>query len=297
MGQFHITTLRRRLAARVYRACPMDGTRAGLAVAVAALAVSATVVALGGAGATAAPATPAPRPAPRWNLVGLGDSIPAADNCAGCDSFVDLYGRHVGTDTGADVTVTNLGVGGWTSQDLLDSLSADGPAADAVRDADIVTVTIGANDFNAGLGDYLGGECGGTDGLACFDPQLARLRDNLAAILERIRSVRAGRPTAVRVTGYWNVFVDGDTAMQLYGTAFLRDSAALTRRADAVIASVAQQQGVDYVDLLVAFKGPAGGGDPTPLLSSDGDHPSQAGHARIADVLADDGYAPLELSV
>jgi lysophospholipase L1-like esterase len=226
-----------------------------------------------------------------WNMVGLGDSIPAASDCPGCAPFDDLYAERIVSSTGVPVQVTNLGVGGATSADLLNSLTGDDDTETAVRDADIITVTIGANDFAAALDDYEDGRCAGTE---CFTDQLPGLRSNLTAILATIHDLRAGRPTAVRVTGYWSVFVDGQVADDLYGPDFRADTAAVTLAANDTIREVALDAGDDYVDLYTPFKG-AGDSDPTPLLTDDGDHPNQKGHELIADSLAALGTAPLAL--
>ena len=143
-----------------------------------------------------------PTPATTWRLVGLGDSITSGDGCPSCAPFVDLYARRITTDTSVPVTVTNLGVGGSTSAELLASLADGQPAADEVRAADIITVTIGANDFFPMLDTARRHECGGTDDLTCFAPTLTALRTNLTSILERVAQLRGDRPTAVRVTGY-----------------------------------------------------------------------------------------------
>lgn len=219
-------------------------------------------------------------------LVGLGDSIPAGYQCPGCTAFPDLFGQRLEVDRRSAVAVTNLGVGGWTSADLLGSLSTGRPAAEAVHTSDVVTITIGANDFNSELDTYLGGGCGdGDDALACFEPVLPRLADTLDTILRRVGQLRAGLASRVLVTGYWNVFSDGQVAAAQYGDRFVRDSTALTLRADAAIRAAAQRAGAVYVDLFAAFKGATGQTDPTGLLADDGDHPNQAGHRQIADAL------------
>ena len=66
----------------------------------------------------------------------------------------------------------------------------------------------------------------------CFAPGLATLRSYLTAILARIRELRVDRPTVVRVTGYWDVCIDGDVAAQTYGSGFQANSTALTLRAN-----------------------------------------------------------------
>ncbi|MBC2641445.1 MULTISPECIES: SGNH/GDSL hydrolase family protein [unclassified Rhodococcus (in: high G+C Gram-positive bacteria)] len=245
------------------------------------------------AGCSTTSTSPAAQPQPEQQspptvatLVGLGDSIPAGDGCPGCTPFVELFGDELSGGDALPVQVANLGVGGWTSTDLLDSLESGAYDADAVRDADVVTVTIGANDFYAELDDYLDGDCGGDDGLGCFAPVLPQLQTTLTSVLDRITELRDGQPTAVLVTGYWDVFPDGDVARGLFGPQFLRDSSALTLRANDVISEVAGAEGATYVDLFGVFKGAWGDGDPTGLLADDGDHPNQSGHQRIADALS-----------
>lgn len=235
------------------------------------------------------PATGAP-----ISLVGLGDSIPAGDECPGCTPFVQLYGQQLAQARSAPVNVNNLGVGGWTSSDLLEALQPGGDDAVAVAGADVVTVTIGANDFADQLASYLAGDCGSVDGLGCFQPYLPQLRTTLTQVLERIAELRAGQPTQVLVTGYWNVFPDGSVAKDEYGPGFLTASAALTAEANAVIKSVATARGAGYADLVTAFKGADARNDPTGLLADDGEHPDQQGHQVIADVLAQ--IAPSTLS-
>lgn len=234
-----------------------------------------------------------PTPPPRWTVVGLGDSVPRAAGCA-CTSFVTLYGERIAHDTGAHVTVHNLGVNGQTSGGLRAALAGTGPEAATVRGASAVTLTIGANDFNYALSVLQHGRCGGTDGLDCFGTTVATVRRNVRAIIERIKTLRGGRPIAIRVTGYWNVFQDGAVATGVGGPAFLRGSDLLTRQANAAIKKDALAEHVAYVDIYTPFKGKDGDIDDTALLAPDGDHPSQAGHRVIANALAGVGYSPLD---
>jgi lysophospholipase L1-like esterase len=226
-----------------------------------------------------------------WHLVGLGDSITSGEDCPGCVRFLDLYARHITHDTATAVHVTNLGLPGMTSADLVTALS--NPATAQVASADIVTVTIGANDFASMLDTALRGQCGGPDGLGCFAGALAQLPLTLSAILARIQQLRTGKPTAIRMLGYWNVFLDGAVANTTYGAAFQAISSTLTRRVNAIIARVARANQAIYVDLYEPFKGAHGDGDDTDLLATDGDHPNQAGHQAIAESLNRAGYAPL----
>jgi lysophospholipase L1-like esterase len=251
-----------------------------------------------GAAARSAPVAPAPVPVQPVRIVGLGDSIPEAYGCA-CTGFLDLYADALGDarppgSEPAPVTVTNFATGGWTTADLLASLPPDDAAAEADPDgvsrsigqADIVTVMIGANDYDALVDTFADGRCGGPDGLACFDSATEDVTRDLTAILQRIRHLRDGRPTTLQVLGYWDVFPDGEFARQAYGPQFVRDSTKVTQLANTTIADVARAEQACFVDLYAPFKGPDGDLDDTSLLIDDGEHPNQAGHQRIADVLA-----------
>jgi lysophospholipase L1-like esterase len=224
-------------------------------------------------------------------VVGLGDSVPAAAACA-CTSFVELFGDDVARHTGRPNHTDNFARNGLDTAGLLEQLN-EPAVANAVAYADLVTVTIGANDFATAQDDYFAGTCGGSDGLDCFRATLPSLRSNLTAALDRITALAAGHPVGVRVTNYWNVFEDGEVAQQQHGDAFIHDSNQLTREANAVICDAADRAGDVCIDVDTAFEDASPGGDPTSLLARDGDHPNQAGQELIAATVAAAGYAPL----
>ena len=224
-------------------------------------------------------------------VVGLGDSVPAAAGCA-CTSFVELFGHDVEQHTGRPDHTDNFARNGLDTAGLLAQLK-DPPVAEGVAHADLVTVTIGANDFATAQSDYFAGTCGGSDGLDCFRTTLPRLQANLTAVLDRIRALAAGHPVGVRVTNYWNVFEDGEVGQERHGDAFVHDSNQLTREANVVICDAAERAGDVCIDLDTAFTRASPDGDPTSLLAPDGDHPNQAGQELIAATVAAAGYAPL----
>lgn len=233
--------------------------------------------------AAAAPPAAAATPAGPLRVVSLGDSVPAGTACD-CVPYASLYGRVLAERGHRTVTVTNDAVAGLTSAGLLASLSEPSTAAD-VAAADVVTVTIGANDFAQRACTWTG-----TPG-SCYADTLASLRANLTRTLTRIAQLRGHRPTTVVLTGYWDVWKDGAVARRL-GSAYVRVADTLTRLANAVISDVAHQEGAGYVDLYLPFKGP-GDVDDTDLLAPDGDHPNQSGHALIAQSLLTIGAGPL----
>lgn len=218
-------------------------------------------------------------------VVALGDSVPAGAACS-CTPFPDLYGSLLGRRTGASVGVTNEAVNGLDTLGLLAQLQQPRVSA-AVGRADVVLVTIGANDFSERHDDVVEGLC--TVGIAidCVDDELGAMRANLTTILRDIRSLRQGQPTSLLVTGYWNVFEDEQVAERSFGPEGLQASIQLTHQVNAAIRSVSEKTGARYVDLFAPFHDPALAEDS--LLADDGDHPDAAGHVLIADTLLDAG--------
>jgi lysophospholipase L1-like esterase len=258
--------------------------------------IVALAVLLGGRGPRAAgtgtvatpPATATPHD---LNVVALGDSVTSGSACD-CIAFPELYGRQLARERGVTVHVRNEGVGGLASPGLLNSI--DDPTSETARAlaaADIVLVTIGANDFGDHHDQITTGHCSGTQGIDCVADELGALRANLRGILARTRALRGDRPTALLVTGYWNVFEDGDVARSRFPDVGRAATIRLTLRANAVIKTDADQAGATYVDLFDPFENRPGG--PTPLLAPDGDHPNARGHALTARVLIAAGTSGL----
>ena len=75
----------------------------------------------------------------------LGDSLAAG---VGAErGYVDRYAAHLRDDTGARVRVSNFGVSGQTSSELLDALRGDESLRRAIEGAEVVTFNIGINDL------------------------------------------------------------------------------------------------------------------------------------------------------
>ena len=219
-------------------------------------------------------APPAPKPTPvrtRQVLVVLGDSVPAATAC-NCAGFATDLARSV-----QPALLTNAAEGGMTSAGLLAQLSS--PAVmRALSQATVVTVTVGANDFDDELADDP--SCVSTP---CYAPTLRSLSTTMGQVATRLNALT--RPTTkIILTGYWNVFLDGAVGAR-HGRNYVATSDALTRQVNAVIAAVAAAGHDHYADLYSPFKGD-GSRDDTALLAADGDHPDAAGHQLIAAVIA-----------
>jgi len=240
------------------------------------------------------PSTPTPKaattsasvasPAPAVSLasavvVGIGDSVTSATVC-GCTGFVESYAAHLPAADGGPARAENLGAGGLTAAGLRTLMTQPGPTPTSVAEADVLLVTIGANDLTPLLSRWQSSGCS----MACYSPAVEAVGSDLGDILAAARSLRGHRPTRVLVTDYWNVFADGDVARASDGPAYLRWSDELTRALNVSICNAARNAGATCVDLYAPFKGD-GSKNPTELLAADGDHPNAAGNQVISSAL------------
>ena len=144
----------------------------------------------------------------RLTVVGIGDSVTAGTACD-CTDFVHRYAAQVPASAGGPARAVNLGVGGLTSAQLLSELGAGGAMSQQVASADVVAGDDRRQRPRA--------RCR-TPGRPPAAPPRAPpppCRPSPAtspAIVDRARALRAGHPTAILVTDYWNVFEDGDVA-------------------------------------------------------------------------------------
>ena len=211
-------------------------------------------------------------------VVGIGDSVTSGNSC-NCETFVQLYAAGLASRSGLKTSSVNLGVGGWTSSQLLQSLTRPGAFRDQVAKADILLVTIGANDLTP-LETKQPSGCTTT----CYSPFVKSVGHNVELIVAAARAAQPDHPPTILVTNYWNVFQDGDVGTAENGGSFQSWSDLLTRAANAQICDAARRSGATCVDLYGPFKGD-GSTNPTSQLAADGDHPSSAGHQLIASVL------------
>jgi|tagenome__1003787_1003787.scaffolds.fasta_scaffold20641954_2 lysophospholipase L1-like esterase len=231
----------------------------------------------------------------KLQLVGLGDSMPGALDCsAPCRSFVDVYGELAAEGLGQPVAVTNLATNdGLTTDVLLQRLRTDPIHRQAVAGADLLTLSIGNNDWE--------GPCYWAGHAACFEAGLATVERNLGLILDEVLALRAGAPTAIRVTTQYDTWIGSsgtpgdwgfpatDAGLAEFHSAF---KAALTKY-NAMVCRVAVAHGVVCVDLAPVFNGPHLDDDAGDLLGPDHAHPSKAGHELIASTIAGAGFEPL----
>jgi lysophospholipase L1-like esterase len=276
-------------------------SRLGLSIATLALAAAActptsvapTTTATPGASlvvSASAPQTEAPTPIAKtmWTLLAVGDSVTTAGSETG-DSYPQLLAAAISAATGVEVDLKQVTT--ETTADALAGLAPEGRILELAATADIVTLTVGANDAN--FDDVLpSGTCapGGsaTDCLAAFNPALA---DNLDAIVHRIVNARAGKRTVIAITSPdYNPFIGlADAPTPRFGLDVYRQ---VTAAEFEVACEVAARYGAQCIDLVKVFNGPDGTDDAKAFLEEDHLHPSRAGRAAIAAALFAIGLDP-----
>lgn len=207
---------------------------------------------------------------PSWDYVALGDSLAAG---VGADrGYVGRYADHLRDDTGAKVRVTNLGVSGQTSDQLLDKIRDDPPTRRALGGAEVITLNIGINDLARAGRAYEAGTCGGVDNQGCLRGVVDRVGDNWGAITAEIIELRPADGTILRAAGLgYSPNVDG--AFGPY-----------VRETNRQIAVEATRRSIPYAEVRLARED----------MSPDGVHPDGGGYAVISGRLRSLGYEPLD---
>ena len=236
--------------------------------------------------------TNAPTPtttAVEWTLVAFGDSVTTAGRDTG-DSYPLLLARMIESQYGVEVTVQSATAD--TTSDALRYLGPDGILARLVPDADIITVTVGANE--ADFGEHVpDGTCRvGAARTECLDRANPDLAANFEAMLTAIDKLRAGKPLALLVTSPdYNPFIGWSGAPSpRFGLDFYRQ---LVVQEAEVACAAAVRHGGRCLNLTLLFNGPDASDDAAAFLESDHLHPSLAGRQAIADALLGLGLAPL----
>jgi len=113
----------------------------------------------------------------------------------------------VHTDTGAAVSLVDLGQNGWTSADLLQALRNDSALRSTVAAAQVVTWNIGGNDLLHATRLFYANSCRGSDNLQCFRQAVATFVENWDAVVAEILSLRSSSTTILRTMDVYNPFV------------------------------------------------------------------------------------------
>ena len=213
-----------------------------------------------------------------WNYVALGDSL-AAGTGASYEGYVDRYAAYLEDDTGARVSVTNLGRNGQTSSELLYALRNDPSWRRTVGEADVITVNIGVNDLGRAAEAYENGACNGTDNQDCLREAVQTVEGNWNSIIAELLNLRSTSDTIIRAAGlgYTPYFDDGRLDNFRVFQSYLDD-------VNGRIARTASDSDIPLAEVHLD-KG---------YISQDRLHPNDEGYEVIAQRLRELGYGPLK---
>jgi lysophospholipase L1-like esterase len=175
------------------------------------------------------------------------------------------------------ISVQNEAHGAATSSNVLDVLHSD-RVRDEVREANVVIIFAGANDFMSAFEKV----SHGSPAKYRYASVAQHVQHNITESIEEIQ--RLNGQAHVVVCGYWNDFKDGAVARRVYSKARRRAAAEATAYTNDALYQAAQDAHVEYLSTLHLFQSK---GDFTPFLAADGDHLSAKGHELIAQALAD----------
>jgi len=222
-----------------------------------------------------------------WNYVALGDSL-AVGTGASYEGYVDRYAAYLETDTGAQVSVTNLGRNGQTSPELLHALRNDRSWRRTIEEADVLTVNIGLNDLGRAAETYENGICGGADNQDCLREVVEMVEGDWNAIIAELLSLRSANNTIIRASGLgYTPYLDPEEAAQGVSSGELNDFQVFRPYLDKVnrhIAATASDNGIPYAEVRLIRR----------HISQDGLHPNDEGYEVIAGRLRELGYKPLK---
>lgn len=222
----------------------------------------------------------------KLTLLAFGDSWPFGAHCNGCVPFPQLYADGLEEQTGEEIEFLNLVTNGGTTGTLRDSITQDSAYRDAVKQAEIIIISTGANDMEVAAPAWESGQCGGADGLDCFRDVAETWTENFDAMLTEIDSLRAGEPTAIRVIGNSNEFLYEPGLIEYFGPEFgLTGGATITAMHNDAACTAAQDHGAQCLDLRPVLNGPS--------LDQPRDVNSQDSMQAVADALLATGLPEL----
>jgi lysophospholipase L1-like esterase len=223
-----------------------------------------------------------------WQYTALGDSLAVGvlDTQGG---YVKRYDAYITADTGVSVSLTDLGVNGAHSGDLLKSLQNDPNFRTHVSSSQVVTWDIGGDDLLHAINLFRNGQCGGADNQDCLRAAVVTFMHNWDAIVQQILALRDKSNTIIRTMDIYNPFV---AELMVKGT--FSTAEPYLDEVNQDIASSAKANGIPMAQVHLAFNGPNSDQDPVAkgLITIDGVHPNDNGHKVIADALRALGYAP-----
>lgn len=232
-----------------------------------------------------------------WNYAALGDSLAYGTGATGNQGYVDKYKNHLEADNQTTVNLTNLGVPGWTSTDLLSALKTNATFRTAVAQSDVITIDIGGNDLLRSVAFYKLGVCGGKKNNKCLETSYKKLKSNWKKIFSLVRKLRGKNPTIIRTMNLYYSSVNMDRGQDSYsGDKYASDfdffNPYLTK-SNSYLGKAARNKKILTADVHTLYNGASGTEDPQAkgYICIDGLHPNDTGYQIMGEALRGLGYA------
>jgi hypothetical protein len=268
-----------------------------------------------GASSTSGSGThPSARPSakPDFTYLALGDSnvYGNPDDCGSCTPYPSLVAKQLAASSGKTIALFNgaqhnrLTAGALLdeiNQDLWGAIPADAKTPSpkgAIAAADIITITLNDNSIPWTQDENI---CNNDYGAKCIGLAEKPYIKDLDGVLTEIASLRAGKPTAIRVTTEYNFLIPGKVYFPDWPVSAIKQAKGNVRlfldQWNKDVCATAKKHGAVCVDIYHAING-AKGLMPLPdgwFSPMYGDL-NQGGHDFIAKELLKQGWAPLQLS-
>ncbi len=226
-----------------------------------------------------------------WQYTALGDSLAYGLYDFEAGGYTHRYQTNAQADNpGVTITLTNTGVPGWTSDDLLVALRNDNNLRTQLANSQVITLDIGGNDLLNALSKFQNGACGGADNQDCLRSTVVNFKANWSAIIAQLLTLRSTSNTVIRSMDIYNPAVNQEKAFGVFTTLkpYLDDI-------NRYIFDTSFSNHIACAQVYHAFNGINGDQDAGDrgLLAGDGIHPNSTGHTLIADQFRALAYYPL----
>lgn len=208
------------------------------------------------------------------HYLAIGDSLTAGYGAPQGRGFVDQLVLLLQNFLGVKVYVTNMGVNGATTKQIIEQLKSDPVMQRHVRRADVITITAGGNDLLRAAEKFLEDKN--------FFHLIAALKEcqqnyrQMTGLLKQLKQ-QASEPYAVRMLSLYTPPSDR----------YMREASFCVKRFNGIVRKCKEKYFLD-VNVYDAFRGRE-----RELMYEDQIHPNEKGYRIIAEQVHRVGYAPL----
>lgn len=214
------------------------------------------------------------------HYVALGDSLAAGlsyesygKNRIYIKSYPEFIAEGIKRETELEVTLTNRGIPGFTTVDLLDQLT-ESEVQQNLAAADLITIDIGANDLLGAVGDISEIDPANEEDMRglyeAASEAITLVGNNLGVILHQVRAINPDAP--IYVMGYYNAMP--------YLAGLQEQVEELMGQLNYAISLAAQSIEAPFVPTYAAFEG----NYETYLPNPENIHPSEEGYRVIGEL-------------